>query len=120
MYNLKFTPDEAGRKRYAICYQSFVTTNRVAQLSEYDDIVGVLKGLKAIGVPTEKLRGLQLYDLRPSGGELELTSGERAILLSHINEPIWAPLFLEEVLSIKSWISGAPDNGITGRIDRSV
>ncbi len=114
MFRLDFSRDSAGvsptapDKKYLICIQSILTAQRPAAFDAWDDVIGLLKKLKSIGV--EKMAGVQkTYDLADGGGVIELERGEKVQLMEFVKAGMWIPDFLEDVRNTYQWLSGLQD-----------
>lgn len=104
---LEFTPDETGRKRYELCTQAFLLTPRTPQVGEYADVVGTMRALKKIGVPSDTVVGgthVTLYDLQDEGGTILLERSEWRLLTQWIKEPMWRAVVLEAVIECQEWL----------------
>lgn len=109
MFVLSFE-GEKGRERFEICYIAVTLTQRQVAVSEWDDVVGLLKALKSCGVMTkDKIAGtdVDLCDL-VEGRQCTLQRSEQKVLLDFISQPIWRPAKIEAVQECKAWIAGIP------------
>lgn len=109
-----FAGDEEGKKRYSICMQAVLLNNpqqggRAVQVSEWDEVVSLLKAIKKIGAALPPLpNGTVLYDLQDGGGEMELEKSEHKLLISFLKQPIWQPGVIEDVQEIIKWLEQSP------------
>lgn len=107
MRQLSFTVEE--KHRYEVCYQAIVATDRMPPLEEWEDVVSLLRKLKAVGVPAkERIRGLLMYDLQ-APATVELERSELNLLKAHIVRPIWRTDAIEDVLETKKWLDSTGD-----------
>lgn len=112
MYELSFE-GEKGSERYEICIQALLLTAKKIEVSEWDEVVALLRKLKKIGRPTTVLQGIQLYDLQEGGASLLLEKNERTKLLEFIEQPIWRPHILEQVMDVKVWLKDMTEVEVT-------
>jgi hypothetical protein len=113
MYSLKFEDDETGRKRYEIATQSLLLagktqgSNRTVQVSEWDEVIDLLKALKGGGVKSKQnILGTFLYDLQDGGATVLLEKAEHKLLIDFIKQPIWQPEGIEAAKECVQWLSG--------------
>lgn len=110
MFTLKFEDNEQGRKRYEICTQAVILSNpqnggRAVQTSEWDEVIGLLRSLKAGGIKSKQtIGGKALYDLKEGGSEIKLERAEHKLLLEFVRQPMWIPDGLEDVKDVLTWL----------------
>lgn len=120
MHKIKFEDTEEGRKRYELCYQSIalVPGNHSVPVADWDDVVGLVKKLKAIGVESKDRIGTHhLYDLQEGGGEVTLERSEMKQLIGFVSLPIWRPLTIEDALQLKKWLEAIPKDRGSLKLD---
>jgi hypothetical protein len=108
MYKLNFKPDRSrispikAEEKYLICIQSLVNAAKPAPFEAWDDVIGLLKKLKSIGVPdSENPRG---FVLKFGGGVVELERGERNQLIEFIKSAPWIPAHLDIAKTTLKWV----------------
>jgi hypothetical protein len=110
MYKLDFTDDDLGRKRYEICTQALILTGKVSggktvAVSEWDEVVDLLKALKAAGTKSKQLvGGAALYDLNEGGSVVFLEKAEHKLLLDFVKQPMWVPEGVEDAREVVKWL----------------
>jgi hypothetical protein len=106
---LIFEDDDTGRQRYEILFQSVALSQKQCQVSDWDDVVGLVKKLKSIGNPAKERIGTHvLYDLQDGGGEIVLERSEAKLLLEFVSQPIWRPLAIPDALAVRKWLENIP------------
>lgn len=110
-----------GSRRYEICMQALLLSKpeiggRQVQVSEWDDMVGLLRALKPIGIPV-KQQGLTLYNLKDEGGVAKLDRAERNLLVLFLKQPIWRPETIEDVQETIKWLDELQN--ITPRLENA-
>lgn len=109
MFKLEFTDTPSGKELYEIVSQSYAVSQRPIRFDEWDTAVDLLRKIKSLGTPTEKLPdGTQLFDLRSGGGEIELAKAEMNFLLSMMEGCSWKPLSMEKVVTTRDWLKNLP------------
>jgi len=103
MYELRFD-GEQGSERFEIAIQSIIMAQKQIQVAEWDEVVSLLSKLKKIGKPTAVVGGRQLYDLQEGGGVVLLEKAEYKRLLEFVEQPIWVPHVLEQVMNTRGWL----------------
>lgn len=110
MFRLSFEDTEEGRARYEICYQAIVLTGRQIAVSEWDDCVGLLSKFKAAGEDKgTKIGTTVLLDLKSGGAEINLERGEKALLVSFIEQPMWRPPAIPAAQKTRMWLNTLVD-----------
>lgn len=110
MIRVKFDNDALGKQRYEVCTQAVLLSNpqhggKSIAVSEWDDVVTLVRALKGIGESLGKLpNGIELFELAASGGEMELGKGERNLLVSFLKQPMWRPDVIENVQEAIVWL----------------
>ncbi len=105
MYEVKFEDNEIGRQRYEMAFQAVALTQKQVPVSEWDDVVDLIRKLKEIGDPAkESIGATALYNLCEGGGTVLLEKGEMKALIDFVGQPIWRPLALENARELKKWL----------------
>lgn len=88
---------------YQLAYQAVVLSQRQTPVAEWEDVVSLLRKLKAVGVPAkERIGTVQLMELAPGGGTVSLERNEHRILLECVEATSWTPLALETAAKLRS------------------
>lgn len=120
MQKIVFEDNEEGKKRYEMCYQAvaMVPSDYRVPHTDWDDVVGLVKKLKAIGeASSAKIGTHALYDLQEGGGEVILERSEMKKLIEFVKLPIWRPLAIEEAQALVKWLEAIPKEKGSLRID---
>lgn len=105
MYTIEFEDTEEGRKRYEVCTQSLILTSRQTAVSEWDEVVDLLKALKGAGVKTkQQVGGKFLYDLKDGGAIVLLEKAEHKLLVDFVKQPMWVPEGVEAARETVKWL----------------
>lgn len=118
MIKLKFEDTEEGRKRYEICSQALLLTQRKVDVSEWDEVIDLVKAIKDAGTKTsQQLNGIFLYDLMEGGAEVNLEKAEAKLLVSFIRQPMWRPEGVAEAKSVALWVEEIKDDRASAKKD---
>lgn len=111
MFQLEFSDTDDGRSKYEICFQALALAQRPPQISEFADVVSIIKQLKANGAPGKTSQGdVVLYDLKKGGATIALERSEYGLLKLYVTQPIWRPISLESVVMTKDWLEGLKES----------
>lgn len=110
MYRLELQGrNEKHEEFYANCFMAISLTQKQISVAEWDDVIGLVRKLKAIGEDTkEKLAGHTVYKLCDEGGMLLLERAEMNLMKDFIKQPIWRPSALETIKETLEWLDSAP------------
>lgn len=112
MVTLTFEDTDDGIRNYEISFQAIALSDKQIPVSEWDDVVELIKKLKTVGRPAkEKLGKTQLYDLKDGGGEVVLERSEHKLLVEMIERPIWRPMVIEDAAATKEWLKAQKNDG---------
>lgn len=109
MQKVTFEDTDVGRRHYEMAFQAIAMTQKQTPISDWDDVIDLIRKLKSVGTPAkQKVGSKELYDLQEGGGEILLEKGEMKCLLDYIGQPIWLPLALEDAQELKKWLEAIP------------
>lgn len=100
-----------AEERYGICIQALRAVQKAPAFDQWDDMISLLKKLKALGRVTnqEAPKHLQQYELKEPGS-IYLERGERALLLDYIRQGQWIPDALETARATLKWLEAIEDD----------
>lgn len=104
MYEIHFEANETGRQRYELCYQAIAQSQLPIPVTDWDTVADLVRKIKKAG-QSAKEKGL--YDLLPGGAKVTLEKAEMAKLKEFIAQPIWRPMFLDNVIDLQKWLESA-------------